>query len=141
VLGARVVLEGRPVEPVELVVEDPGEAERHDRGAGLEGLGQRERRPLGLLVELDPSRRAVVPLDERGLVEVELDGVQHHGGRRLVHDDVDVDGAGERGPRQVRCERQVVALGRDVPGEPMGIGVVDHGRRLSATSGPSAGAR
>jgi hypothetical protein len=118
VLGALVVGEGGPVEAVQLVVEDAAEAQV-DRGrAGRQLLGQQERGPLGLLVELGAGVEAptVGQLDGR-LVDLQLDGVEHHRGGGFHHVDADGHGAGERGRREVGLQREVVAPGDDGAGQ------------------------
>ena len=78
-LDAVGVGERRPVEAVELVVEDAGELGVEDRRArGQRGL-QRDRQALGVgvgddRVGVDPGAAGV---DDPGLGDLELDGVEH----------------------------------------------------------------
>jgi hypothetical protein len=123
VLGPGVVLEGRPVEPVELVVQDPGEGQR-DRGrARLQRLRQAQGAALLLLVELHRGGDGGPALGDAGLVHLELDGVQHDhvGGLRHLH--VDLHGAPEGGRPEVRLEEEVVAPGHHRARQPVRVGV------------------
>ena len=110
------VLEGAAVEAVQLVVELPREGEvqlpRPGLGPALEG----ERGPLLGLVECDrcgqggPGR-----VGQLGVVDVELDGVEHDLPHGLEHLELDVGLAGEAGRVQVGCQDELVALRDDVP--------------------------
>jgi hypothetical protein len=139
VLPAVVVLERRPVEPAQLVVQDPGEAQRHGGLAGGEGRGQREGGPLGVGVEGGRRALALAALLDPRLADLQLDGVEHHDVGRFDHRHRDVHAAGERGGREVGGQRQLVARGEDGAGQAVRVGLVGHRRRLPAAAGALRG--
>jgi hypothetical protein len=131
-LDAVVVGEGAPVEPLELVVEDPPErqVDRRLPGGQLAGQGEREALAREGDLGLDAALR---PLDPR-LVDGQVGGVEHHRGGRFEHLDGDVLRAPERGCGQVGLDPQLVAPGHDVAGQAVlaaaggcGGGCVVHG--------------
>lgn len=63
---------------------------------------------------------ARLPVAFNSGLELELDGVEHDGVRRLAHVEVDLDGAGEARSLQVGLEPEAVRRRRDVRGEAYG---------------------
>ena len=91
-LVAVVVGEGRPVEPPELVVQLAPEPERHHRIARRQRRRERRGWPARWPRRGRRWRRgATVPDRDPRLVDLELDGVEHHLGGGLGHLHVDVD--------------------------------------------------
>jgi hypothetical protein len=136
---AVVVDERGPVEAPQLVVEDAPKAQVERRLPGRERAVERERGPLGLVVEGDlrHERHAagarLVGQFRRRLVDLDLDGVEHHLAGLVQHLDGDDLAAGERGGLEIGLEGQVVPAGQNGAGESVGVGrrvhQVDLGRR------------
>jgi hypothetical protein len=137
---AVAVDERGPVEAAQLVVEDTAEAQVERCLTRRERAVERERGPLGLVVAGDlrherPAAGArLVGHLRRRLVDLDLDGVEHHLARFGAHLDGDGLAAGERGGLEIRLEGQVVPAGQDGAWEPVGVGrgvgQVGFGRRV-----------
>jgi hypothetical protein len=114
VAGAVVGGERRPVEAVQLVVEDAPERSVQGRLPGGQLPAQRERGPLGALVvgHLGVEAAAVGLLDP-GLVDLELDAVEHDLADRLGHLELDGLPPGEGERSEVGFEGDGVPGGHD----------------------------
>ena len=112
------VLVGEPAEvrSDELIVERSREIDTEFQIAGLDGLVDGEDQPLQFDVEGGLGRRAPSILGHRGLLDAQIEAVEHDRGRRL-------DGLG--GDRHVAPEH----AGLDVRLEPESIGAGAHGGR------------
>ena len=77
-LGAVVVGEGGAVEAAELVVQQAPEPQRHHGVARRQLLGEGEGGALGVLVEADGGGQPAAAALDPGLIDLELDGVEHH---------------------------------------------------------------
>ena len=109
-----VVGEGRPVEAVQLVVEDALEAEPQRGLAGIERRREGERRALLLRVKVDRGggeRSGGATGVQLGVADLELGGVEHHRRGRLADGDVDLDLAREAGGDEVGDELEPVRAG------------------------------
>jgi hypothetical protein len=109
----------RSVEARELVVELAAEPDVHVGVARLERLARHEGHALSLTVELDGALETPAGDRHPRLVDLEVLGVEHHAIDGLD----DLDGhrllATERGSVEIGLHPQLVAAGKDGPGQPV----------------------